>query len=523
MSTPGFTADRSLYRTTNYYSMYADAFTTTAGATTLLHSRHTLVTQHGGCPFKVANYDCTNCYRDASGNCTRDCECCEGINTKDNCVPIPPDPPCTPSDCCPVETDPCLSLAGNSFCCPPKTLCSDYGVCCPKGKSGCDVAGKFCCDVGEQCCDAANKVCCPFSEGECISGKCCPNVQAPGRPFVCTSVYPHQCCAIGETCTIDGCCGDPCPIAGESRCCAPGECTLDGCCPAEDVCADTTGKHCCSIYHPDSDIVCDSLGCISLSKFSANIASALDTKVVGYVFYVGGQKPTFGGQARTAADSPAAAMSFDLLTNVASISKTLTTVGVLQSLANHNLTIDDNISPYLYPDWNIGPNVDTITFRDLLTHTSGFRNNCDGSNTTYAVLKQQIADGVQLSNKRKSYNNCNFAIFRELLPFMEGSGPTGTDSQRADASATFYINYMKQHVFEPVGVSDASCTPPGAGGAIFPILSYPFPTGSANGTDWGDWKLSCGGGGWVLTAHDLMKVLDDLASGTVLLTSAQNR
>ena len=50
--------------------------------------------------------------------------------------------------------------------------------------------------------------------------------------------------------------------------------------------------------------------------------------------------------------------------------------------------------------------------------------------------------------------------FRELLPFMEGSTPSGSDAQRAAASAALYINYMNQNVFQPVGVSGADCKPP---------------------------------------------------------------
>ena len=83
----------------------------------------------------------------------------------------------------------------------------------------------------------------------------------------------------------------------------------------------------------------------------------------------------------------------DLATNVASLSKVLTTIGVLQSLLNHNLTIDSTILPYLYPDWTKGPNIDTMTFRDLLTHKSGF-DVCSGNAVTYADVKKQIAKGV---------------------------------------------------------------------------------------------------------------------------------
>jgi CubicO group peptidase (beta-lactamase class C family) len=273
------------------------------------------------------------------------------------------------------------------------------------------------------------------------------------------------------------------------------------------------------------DAVCDTQGCISVSKFQAAIVSALKNNAVGYVVTVGTSPVAFGGLARTAADAnPPLAMLPDLPMNIASISKVLTTVGVLQSLAAHNLTVDDKISPFIYPDWTQGPNISTITFRDLLTHKAGIRTGCGGSNTAYAHLKQIVANGVNLADKATAvYNNCNFAIFRELLPFMEGKGSTDINEiTRAKVNADFYIAYMNQHVFTPVGVANADCKPPTSFSSAFaPVLTYPFPAGSANGTDWGDWTLSCGGGGWVITAANLNDVMQDLASGNKLLTAAQ--
>jgi hypothetical protein len=120
-------------------------------------------------------------------------------------------------------------------------------------------------------------------------------------------------------------------------------------------------------------IVCDNFGCVDLNTFSANISSALTNNAVGYVSIVG-TLTTTGGLARTGADGNVP-MSEDLPVSVASVSKTLTTIGVLQALSALNLTIDDYISPFLNPKWGTpGPNVNLVTFRQLLTHTSGFRN-----------------------------------------------------------------------------------------------------------------------------------------------------
>jgi hypothetical protein len=52
-------------------------------------------------------------------------------------------------------------------------------------------------------------------------------------------------------------------------------------------------------------------------------------------------------------------------------------------------------------------------------------------------------------------------------------------------------------------------------------MSYKNSSGSTAGTDWGDWTLTCGGGGWVLSANDIFKVVNDVATGGVLLTAAQ--
>jgi hypothetical protein len=276
------------------------------------------------------------------------------------------------------------------------------------------------------------------------------------------------------------------------------------------------------------DVACDIQGCISISKFSQNLSSLLANNVEGYVSIVGSQPPAFGGYARTAADAPSwlpggIAMLPDLPTNIASVSKTLTTIGVLRSLARHNISLDSPISPYLWSTWHQGPNINTITFRDLLTHRSGFRESCGGNQTTFPILEQQINQGVQLSDKQNaSYNNCNFAIFRELLPFMEGQVYTSNAVNGAPWtwSANFYVNYMNANVFAPVGIPARTCAPPPSGD-YWNILSYPYPAGSAHGTDWGDWTLACGGGGWNLSAGDLEKIFTDVAKGGRLLTAQE--
>ncbi len=219
-------------------------------------------------------------------------------------------------------------------------------------------------------------------------------------------------------------------------------------------------------------------------------------------------------------------MNTHLRMNIASVSKILTTIGALQSLAKHHLGIDDPISPYLWPNWTQGPAINTITFRDLLTHRSGFRNDCGGSRTQYARIEQQVSQGITVTAGAAPgvCNNCNFAIFREMLPFMEGQVYTLQTSPAlfvppGQWSADYYINYINRNVLAPVGVPIAGCEAKPLEPNL--ILSYNFPAGKAHGTDEGDWTLSCGGGRWVLSVDDVYQVANSLANDNVLLTDSQ--
>jgi len=127
------------------------------------------------------------------------------------------------------------------------------------------------------------------------------------------------------------------------------------------------------IANSPADITaCDPLGCISEATLASNICNTLANNVVGYACLVGGIAPIFGGHARTAANSPSLPMAPDLVTNIASVSKTMTATGILQLLAANGIDIYTNISSYIYPDWARGPNIGQLTFENLLTHTSGF-------------------------------------------------------------------------------------------------------------------------------------------------------
>jgi CubicO group peptidase (beta-lactamase class C family) len=267
-----------------------------------------------------------------------------------------------------------------------------------------------------------------------------------------------------------------------------------------------------------ADRVCTPRACISLSRLASSIDTQLKGKVVGYIALIGTSKTVSAGLARTAADPPKLAMGPDVMVNVASVGKMFTTIAVLKSLARHHLGIDGRISPFLPPDWVKGPGVDTITFRELLTHQAGFRLDSGRVFETDDAAREQIRQGIQQIDKQVAdYNNIDFTIFRDMLPFMEGARDLGPAARAA--ADRFFVTYVQRQVFDPVGVKDATCAP-----VRHAMLMYPPPgTGTARGRPAPVGPSACSAGGWFMTPASMRRVLAGLISGNRLLSSSQRQ
>jgi CubicO group peptidase (beta-lactamase class C family) len=69
-----------------------------------------------------------------------------------------------------------------------------------------------------------------------------------------------------------------------------------------------------------------------------------------------------------------------------------------RTLAAHGLPASTKIIDFLPGYWAKGPNIDQITFAQLMTHTSGFR--VTGSDTFFPIMKSQVATGDQRQPRR---------------------------------------------------------------------------------------------------------------------------
>jgi CubicO group peptidase (beta-lactamase class C family) len=290
-----------------------------------------------------------------------------------------------------------------------------------------------------------------------------------------------------------------------------------------------------------TESVCDATTCASIADIYENIQARLDNKVVGYACTVGaaGVSTYANGWARTSADAPAKRFLPSTKITVASVSKFVTAVAAIRILAKNHISLDSGIGGHLPSDWKLDSYTASITFRQLLSHSSGIK---DYGNVSmdYAQLKKFFtqtvdrtkntscqpssvvnpANPINANNQGRCYSNYNFAIFRVLLPWIDGF--TDDPAHRAEKLANAYVNLVEKHVFAPVGVSGMMAKPPASGPqATGYAFSYKYP-GTAKGVDWGDDTSIVGAAGWYLAIEDIAEVLNSLNKNDGrILTAAQ--
>ena len=262
-------------------------------------------------------------------------------------------------------------------------------------------------------------------------------------------------------------------------------------------------------------LVSDTPGRAVTQQFLASYADKLEARLknrsVGYSFTIGGGNNLMvsraGGDARRAPDSNARKMTADDKFNVASVSKTITATAVMKLLNEKGISVDRPVKNHLPLGWTLGPNFDTVTFRELLTHRSGIR--CD-SEVTYQNLKACVAAGINpVLKSTQKYNNSNYGLFRFIIPRLNGYPvtPIKIDESKLPAIyAKLYADYVKQNVFAPIGLSGIDLKP----SPNNPALAYQYPTPVQAGESFGDMTETSASRGWNMSSKQLAIFVSNL-------------
>lgn len=258
---------------------------------------------------------------------------------------------------------------------------------------------------------------------------------------------------------------------------------------------------------------------------------------------------------------------------VASVSKTITAIALLQLMEELDITPDDPIGPYLPPTWVQGPGFSdgSITFDDLLTHQTGVdqalaamindateplpnANRWEGlellvrtgipSDVAASACPTDNDDGTYTLGGPEEpagdhygvscYKNANYALARELIWRLAlQTGDLGAAYDVADpedmpmASATGYQKVVRDHVLTPAGVA-GSCKATGSpaqrslmydiqGNVPLVMLTAGADAYANDSSD----LLECGPYNWSLSALDLVKIMGKLSCGNLLSDAAK--
>jgi CubicO group peptidase (beta-lactamase class C family) len=250
----------------------------------------------------------------------------------------------------------------------------------------------------------------------------------------------------------------------------------------------------------------------SIDQFAANLRDHFDGKVVKYAFmvrYGSAVRAWAAGPKRTATNPPAQDFTVYDWFNPASVTKTITAVVVLRLLQDKGLTIDEPIHPYLPSTWSVPDSVKTITVRELLSHTSGFRE----GGYTYDELAELVEKGIELSDKVFDYQNTNYALARIVAAYLNGHRED--DSDQGEATSRNFIIRTQASVFDPLGIPGVQWKPD----ADDPTEFYPDPPGDSAGTSYKDWTLKPGSAGVHLSIAELSMFVDRLSETDDLLSA----
>lgn len=239
----------------------------------------------------------------------------------------------------------------------------------------------------------------------------------------------------------------------------------------------------------------------SLDRFEQNLRSVFDSQTVGYSYALsqGGQlvRQKGVGEARTGADLPATGQSSSKKMHVASVSKTMTAIVMLRALSDLGLSPDNAIGGHLPAGWTRGNGVNSITFRQLLTHKSGFGQTAP-TGSAYDNLRAMVGQAVP-SKGSFSYTNANFGLMRVLIANLLGADTIGLPLDMAAYTTAVFMNYAQAR-FDTVGVP-FSCEP----SANAPTLQYDFPDTGNPGYVEPSRSLQCGGFGVTMSAQNLAR------------------
>ena len=292
----------------------------------------------------------------------------------------------------------------------------------------------------------------------------------------------------------------------------------------------------------------------NVEMMSALFKLVLDQGAVGYSFSIfrNGSQVASGanGEAKLSSNGGQVAYTTQTRQEVASLSKTITAMAVLQALEDAGLDPFEPIIDYLPSYWDIDDTVSNLTFVELLSHHSGLLNVGNWpTESEFSNIEASLSIGRSFFEfgpedgyaYKYNYQNVNYAIARYLLAYLvapetmlafedeyefqvNAGNPAGTfgvrEAQEACVQAA-YMSYVREVIFAPSGVTtsidvfDWDSTSPN-------VRYYNFLDQSIAGLANDDNLLTTGPRGLVMRASETAKIMARLETGDNVSTNVRD-
>lgn len=199
------------------------------------------------------------------------------------------------------------------------------------------------------------------------------------------------------------------------------------------------------------------------------------TRVVGYAYAIahngGILRSGAGGDRRMSQDGGRLPFTTNTQAQTASTAKTINAAAIIKALYDRGLTVDTKVAPFLPSCWERGKDVATLTFRQILNHTSGLPKAGSACNygDGYKCLLEMIEKG-RIASRAATYNTHAYDLLRFLVPMVVDRN--GTDGEfklfKCKNSSGIlnrkvsekFVRYVFGEILDPVG-ADASFYPSG--------------------------------------------------------------
>jgi CubicO group peptidase (beta-lactamase class C family) len=216
--------------------------------------------------------------------------------------------------------------------------------------------------------------------------------------------------------------------------------------------------------------------------FANTIAQKLDGHTVGYAYAIahdgGFLRFGAGGARQTRYDGVRLPFTTHTQAQTASAAKTISAAAMIKALNDRGLTVDAKVLPFLPSciDTSHAKDMETLTFRQLLNHTSGLpggknsgtQRSCNGRDP-YDCLLEILAEG-RTQSRDKDYNNKAYDLVRLLVPLVSDTTQVKAlfAASRCKNTAGIlhrrvsrqFVRYLEHEILEPAG-STATFAPSG--------------------------------------------------------------